>query len=120
MKHEQWKDRDAAVHSFTKNEERTYFMDKFRESDFYRFQSDDEVDYKVENGDSDRLSESETYEGENVGDVSVWSPAMSKQTIRDFILDYEPKLPRNLDVSQASPLKDAMYDRITLSLHTRK
>ncbi|KAJ0056355.1 hypothetical protein NL108_006819 [Boleophthalmus pectinirostris] len=69
-------------HSFRNNEERTYFMDKFRESDFYRFQSDDEGDYKVENSDSDGLTESEFYEDENAADASVWSPAISEQTIR--------------------------------------
>lgn len=98
-------------------------MDNFRESDsdsdFYGFQSDEDFDYTLENSDSD-TSGSETYEDEPGGAVfAAWSPVISQQTVEDFILDDGPKLPRNLDVAVASPLKyfslffqDEVYDRI--------
>lgn len=115
-----------AVRIFRSSEERDFFRDNFGESDsdsdlsdFCGFSSDDEFDYAVENSDSDGISESETTEDEHAGDASSWSRVISDQTIVDFTLDYGPKLPRNLDVAEASPLKyfslffqDAMYDRI--------
>ena len=95
---------------------RQFFFDNFGEtdsdSDFSGFHSDEDFDITLENGESDSdISERETYdeEGEERGGgsdaVSHWSAVISQQVIEDFVLDYGPKLPRNFNVAEASPLK---------------
>lgn len=115
----------AAGRRFRSDEEQRYFLDNFGESDsdsdFYGFQSDEDFNYTVENSDSDDITESENTDedDEPVGDAPAWSPVISQQTIRDFVLPSGPKLPRNIDVTEASPLKyfslffqDEVYDKI--------
>lgn len=116
-----------AARSLTGDDERRFFLDNFGESDpdsdFLGFQSDEDFDYTVESSDSDNISESETYEEEEErggGDAApAWSPVISEQVIEDFVLDYGPNLPRNLDIAEATPSKyfslffpDEEYDRI--------
>ena len=107
-------------------EERDFFRDNFgdsdSDSDFHGFSTDDGSNYSPENSDSDESSASEAAEEDHARrdpDPSLWSRIISEQTIVNFTLDHGPKLPRDLDVAEASPLKyfrlffsDSMYEKI--------
>ena len=110
-------------------EERVFFRDNFgdsdSDSDFHGFSTDDGSNYSPENSDSDESSANSASEaaGEDHAhrdpDPSLWSRIISEQTIVNFTLDHGPKLPRDLDVAEASPLKyfrlffsDSMYEKI--------